>query len=249
MIQLSDSHDTEEGEVHTWGVRKNTLLSCQAISRFFTATLPVISMVSSWGIPMILKHASICWATNGLVGAMKTNLESGYHRKKLYITTAAIKVLPRPTIGKQVNFTLGTLPKKKINTYQLEAPPKYWQRDKIWRYWTGTRVSDSWWGKPIFGQHGYQILATLTRNGEWIVFEASETRMAKTSCSCGHRSRHEVPIWKYFITSKTYSDIERPEEVETSSACRRQPEVLGFDLGKVGDLGKTEVEEDGPVGV
>ncbi len=33
---------------------------------------PVISEISSLQNPMILKHASICWATSGRVGAMNT---------------------------------------------------------------------------------------------------------------------------------------------------------------------------------
>ena len=89
--------------LQTCGVRKQTLLDIQASPLLFTATLPVIWTMSlcaqnrqmwestslerfikwwlgrsfkvlTWGMPIILWQAWICWATNGLVGAMKTTL-------------------------------------------------------------------------------------------------------------------------------------------------------------------------------
>ena len=42
--------------------------------------LPVNSTVTSLGIAVILKHASSCCLTSGLVGAMKMIFPNGYHR-------------------------------------------------------------------------------------------------------------------------------------------------------------------------
>lgn len=108
----------------TWGVANITLCLNQAISRCFwlvapiswdcyckkerkvfksdyIAFLPVSSIVSVLGIPIILWQAKICWATKGLVGAKNTTFPHGYHLQKLYITTAPINVFPNPIIDQQ----------------------------------------------------------------------------------------------------------------------------------------------------
>lgn len=81
--------------------------SHDGIARARTARgiFPVSSAQSLCARPTIERHASICCATRGLVGAMKSTSPSGHQRRKLYITAAAMKVFPRP-VGRQTSVFL-----------------------------------------------------------------------------------------------------------------------------------------------
>lgn len=78
--------------------------------------------MSTLGIPITSLHAWICWATRGFVGARNMIFPNGYHLQKLYITTAAMKVFPKPAMKLKTEIPLYLIyavsPKGNISPYQ-----------------------------------------------------------------------------------------------------------------------------------
>jgi hypothetical protein len=66
-------------------------------------------------------RARTCWWTSGFVGARKSALPVGNHRWKLYMTTDAISVFPRP-VGSETSVLCRTATDEISNWY--------------WRSWT-----------------------------------------------------------------------------------------------------------------
>mmetsp|Transcript_48641 Transcript_48641/g.154100 ORF Transcript_48641/g.154100 Transcript_48641/m.154100 type:complete len:251 (+) Transcript_48641:1095-1847(+) len=83
-------------------VRKRKRAKRHTLRRSSAAICPVSSAQSSRGRPTDLRTAPTCWCTSGLVGARKTHRPAGNQREKLYITAAAMSVLPIP-VGRQTS--------------------------------------------------------------------------------------------------------------------------------------------------
>ena len=118
------------------GVQKNNRLSLQfdlrvpSKSRF---VLPINVHVSASGMPQMSLHAAFCCSTSGRVGARNTTLPCGNQRWKFFITTAAIRVFPRPVGRHTSEFVVSAARvmsncdcKEKVSVFSLEYGCTVW---------------------------------------------------------------------------------------------------------------------------